>query len=722
MCDIGSSRKFVVFLLLCCLARYVKCVPQLDLPPYQSNAQNYPSRPSFTPNPDYSINPNPNYRTDSGYPREPSGQRPQDDRFNENEIVKRYGGDVRRLLQELDLQASQQCTNNVAAQWNFETNVNQATQLEALNSQQAYSEFQHELWDLLNHVGNVNGIPDPTTYRQIRYYSVVGPAALSPDQLDRYNRLINDMLAIYNTASICEYKDHFQCGLKLKPDLTKIMAKSRNWDELQHVWSEWRRSTGMKIKETYEQMVHVSDTAAKLNNFTSTADYWSFPFESPALELDLQDAWEDIKPLYELLHAYVRRKLREYYGPERINRQAPLPSHILGNMWAQSWGNIYDITQPYPGEHFLDVTPEMIKQGYTPIDMFRLAEDFFVSMNMSAMSLDFWQGSIFEEPPERVVLCQPSAWDFCNRRDFRIKMCARVNMKDLITAHHEMAHIHYFMGYKNQPKVFRDGANPAFHEAIGEAISLSVGTPTHLQALGLLQTSIEDSAVDINFLYSMALEKVVFLPFAYVMDKWRYDVFSGKIGKEEYNCHWHLLREEYQGIKPPVLRSERDFDPGSKYHIPANIPYLRYFVSTLLQFQIYKALCQAAGQYVPGDLKRPLHKCDIYRSKEAGRILTNIMEKGSSQSWRDVLFQATGDSRLDGGALREYFNPLEEWLRNENLRTGEYIGWLYDGDYCKQSIETAGLQVFGGFYNSGQRNCGNILILVSIALCVLRLR
>ncbi|XP_048526503.1 angiotensin-converting enzyme isoform X2 [Dendroctonus ponderosae] len=580
-----------------------------------------------------------------------------------------------------------------------------------LQAQQTYSEFQHAVWELLNHAGNLDNIPDSRTFRQIRYYSVIGPAALTPDQLDRYNRLINDMLAIYNTASVCSFNDHFHCGLKLQPDLNKIMAKSRNWDELQHVWTEWRRQTGQKMKDLYEQMVRLSNEAANLNNFTTTADYWSFPFESPALELDLEDAWTEIKPLYELLHAYVRRRLREYYGPERISRQAPLPSHILGNMWGQSWSNIFDITQPYPGQNFLDVSPEMLKQGYTPIDVFRLAEDFFVSLNLSAMPLDFWQGSIFEEPRDRVVLCTPSAWDFCNRRDFRIKMCANVNMKDLITAHHEMAHIHYFMAYKNQPKVFRDGANPAFHEAIGEAIGLSVGTPKHLQALGLVPVSVEDTAVDINYLYQMALDKIAFLPFAFVMDKWRYDVFNSKVGKEEYNCHWHILREQYQGIKPPVLRSEINFDPGSKYHIPANIPYLRYFVSTLLQFQIYRALCQAAGQYVPGDYTKPLHKCDIYRSKEAGNILRQLMEKGSSQSWRDVLFQATGDSRLDGSALREYFRPLEDWLRNENLRTGEFVGWLYDGDYCKQSIETAGLQVYGGFYNACSQHFASIFIL-----------
>ncbi|KAH0812410.1 hypothetical protein GEV33_010379 [Tenebrio molitor] len=383
------------------------------------------------------------------------------------------------------------------------------------------------------------------------------------------------MLAVYNSASICALKEPFRCGLRLQPDLTDIMARSRNWDELQYTWTEWRRNTGQNIKDTFEQMISISNEASKLNNFSDTSEYWSFPFESSTLSIDLEDAWEDVKPLYELLHAYVRRRLRDYYGPEKLNRQAPLPAHVLGNMWAQSWVNIFDISQPYPGQHFLDVTPEMIRQGYTPVDIFRLAEDFFVSLNMSTMPLEFWQTSVLEEPIDRVVLCQPSAWDFCNRRNFRIKMCTNINMKDLITAHHEMAHIHYFMQYKNQPKVFRDGANPAFHEAIGEAIGLSVGTPKHLQTLGLVQNSVDDPTVDINFLYSMALDKVVFLPFAYVVDKWRYDIFKGNVGKEQYNCHWWRLSEQYMGIKPPVLRSEKDFDPGAKYHVPANIPYLR---------------------------------------------------------------------------------------------------------------------------------------------------
>lgn len=238
-----------------------------------------------------------------------------------------------------------------------------------------------------------------------------------------------------------------------------------------------------------------------------------------------------------------------------------------------------------------------------------------------------------------------------------------------------------------------------FHEAISEAVSLSVSNPKHMQTLGLVLTSVDDVPHNINFLFHLAMDKLTFLPFSLTLDMWRWDIFSGSTRKERYNCHWWDLRERLSGVKPPVLRSEIDFDPGSKYHVPANIPYIGYYFGTILEFQIYRSLCKAAGQYIENDSRKPLHKCDIYRSKEAGAILNRLMETGSSLPWHETLRLATGENRLDASAVREYFRPLEEWLRNENLRTGEFIGWVYDGDYCKHSIETANLQVSGGFYN-----------------------
>lgn len=298
-------------------------------------------------------------------------------------------------------------------------------------------------------------------------------------------------------------------------------------------------------------------------------------------------------------------------------------------------------------------------------------------------------------------------------------MCTQVNMKDFITVHHEMAHVQYFLNYKKQPKVYRDGANPGFHEALSEAISLSVSTPKHLQTLGLILNSVDDIPHNINYLFGLAMDKLTFLPFSLALDLWRWDIFKGTTHKERYNCHWWDLRERLGGVKPPVLRSETDFDPGSKYHVPANIPYIGYYFGTILQFQIHKAMCLASGQYRPNDPNKLLHKCDIYRSKEAGAILKKMMEMGSSENWRDTLSLAIGENRLDGSALREFFRPLEEWLRNENLRTGQFIGWTYDGDYCKHSIETANLQVYGGFYNGATSPVTSALVLISSLLLLL---
>jgi len=277
----------------------------------------------------------------------------------------------------------------------------------------------------------------------------------------------------------------------------------------------------------------------------------------------------------------------------------------------------------------------------------------------------FWERSMFTKPRDRDVVCHASAWDIDNKDDLRLKMCIEVKDEDFVTIHHELGHNFYQRAYKTQPPLFEDSANDGFHEAVGDTIALSV-TPEYLKEVGLLNTVPPESA-DTGYLLKMALDKIAFLPFGLLIDKWRWKVFSGEITPEQYNKAWWDLKAKYQGVAPPVERSEADFDPGAKYHIASNTPYARYFLARILQFQFHRALCEAAGQ------KGPLHRCSIYKSKEAGSRLNKMLSMGKSKPWPDALEAISGQRQMDATAILDYFAPLKKWLDEQNK--GEKLGW-----------------------------------------------
>uniref|UniRef100_A0A3B3BGN1 Angiotensin-converting enzyme n=1 Tax=Oryzias melastigma TaxID=30732 RepID=A0A3B3BGN1_ORYME len=452
-------------------------------------------------------------------------------------------------------------------------------------------------------------------------------------------------------------------------ELKEIMAKSRSYQKLLFVWEAWRNQSGVPLKQLYSRFVELSNKASRADGFADTGDDWRSWYESETFQQDMDKLYKTIQPLYLHLHAFVRRKLYDQYGSKYINLKGPIPAHLLGSMFAQKWSNIYDLMMPFPNKPNLDVTDEMVRQvsGYNATHMFRVAEEFFTSLGLMEMPKEFWEGSMIVKPDDRDVVCHASAWDFYNRKDFRIKQCTKVTTEDFFTVHHEMGHIQYFLQYKNQPVGFRGGANPGFHEAIGDVIFLSVSTPKHLQTINLLESGNADEETDLNHLLKMALDKIAFLPSGYLIDLWRWEVFGGSTPPERYNADWWYLRTKYQGICPPIRRTEDDFDPGAKFHIPNNTPYIRYFVSFILQFQLHEKLCEAANH------TGPLHTCDIYRSKEAGAILKKLLESGSSRPWPELLQEATGTNQIDASSLMRYFEPLMKWLEKQNVN--ETLGW-----------------------------------------------
>ncbi|XP_060075065.1 uncharacterized protein LOC132554771 [Ylistrum balloti] len=490
------------------------------------------------------------------------------------------------------------------------------------------------------------------------------------DKLGKYNSVISEMKAITSKANVC--LSDGQCH-QIMPGLTEVFAESRNYSLLTEAWEKWRDATGRKMKDLYQDMVNISNEAFTQLGYEDTGAYWRSWYESPKLQEHLKNLLIQLEPLYKNLHAYIRRKLRTFYGEEHFPSSGHIPAHLFGNMWGQQWNNIYDLVEPFKGKASLDITAKLKELDLKPLNLFKVAEEFFTSLGLLEMPQSFWEDSMFVKPDDRDVMCHASAWDFHNGKDFRIKMCTKVDMEDLMTIHHEMGHIQYFLLYKDQPIAFRKGANNGFHEAVGDVMELSVSTPEHLHKIGFLEDVVQDTENDINFLMSMALKKIAFLPFGYLIDQWRWSVFSGETTADQYNEKWWQLRCKLQGMSPPTSRSSDDFDPGAKYHVASNTAYIRYFVSFVLQFQFHKALCTAAGK------TGPLHRCDIYQSEEAGKLLRDMLALGASQPWQDAMEKITGQREMSAEPLMEYFKPLTDWLIEQNQN--DTVGWL---DECPQ--------------------------------------
>ncbi|XP_018410702.1 PREDICTED: angiotensin-converting enzyme isoform X3 [Nanorana parkeri] len=595
---------------------------------------------------------------------------------------------------------------SVEASWTYNTNLteyNSQLQVEASLEEQEFNEIWGEKAKELFTTSYQN-FTDTQLKKIIDSIWTLGASNLNITDRTEYNIILSDMDRIYSTAKVCPPGQTTDCW-SLEPELTEIMATSRSYKKLLYAWEGWHNSAGKPLRSKYEQFVRLSNKAYSLDGFTDTGAYWRSWYTSSTFENDLEELYHQLEPLYLNLHAFVRRKLYERYGEKYINLQGPIPAHLLGNMWSQTWNNIYDMMIPFPDKTNVDVTSTMREKGWNATYMFQVSEEFFTSLGLLEMPPEFWQKSMLEKPADgREVVCHASAWDFYNRKDFRIKQCTTVTMEQLFTVHHEMGHVEYYLQYKDQPVTFRRGANPGFHEAIGDVLSLSVSTPGHLKTIGLLSDVTEDPESDINYLLKMALEKIAFLPFGYLIDQWRWNVFNGRTPASRYNYDWWNLRTKYQGICPPLPRNDVEFDPGAKFHIPGNTPYIRYFVSFVLQFQFHKTLCAAAKH------TGPLHRCDIYRSKEAGTILGNVLRSGSSRTWQEVLKDMAGTDKMDVGPLLEYFEPVTNWLKEQNAKTNETLGWTdfswrpplpdgYPGDIDKNANERQA-QDFLGEYNT----------------------
>ena len=449
-------------------------------------------------------------------------------------------------------------------------------------------------------------------------------------------------------------------------ELSSTMANSDDEKAQLDAWINWRK-VSPQMRSNYQRMVEIANEGSKELGYADTGALWRSKYDMPADDFaaDMDRVWGQVKPLYDSLQCHVRAKLNEKYGDEVVSKTGPIPAHLLGNMWAQSWENIYEDVAPQSKTPAVDVTERLKVKGYDEKAMVRTAEAFFTSLGFKSLPDSFWEKSLFTKPQDRDVQCHASAWDI-STTDYRIKMCIQKTGEDFSVIHHELGHNFYQRAYNlKQDFLYRSSANDGFHEAIGDTISLSI-TPKYLKEIGLIEEE-PDADGDLPFLMKKALEGVSFLPFGLLVDKWRWGVFNGEIPADQYNKGWWDLREKYQGVKAPVERTEADFDPGAKYHVPGNTPYSRYFLARILQFQFHRELCKISGN------EGPLHRCSIYGNKEAGAKLNAMLEMGASKPWQDALEAMTGQREMDATAIIDYFAPLKTWLDEQNKE--RQCGW-----------------------------------------------
>ncbi len=506
---------------------------------------------------------------------------------------------------------------------------------------------------------------DAETRRSIDLLKL-GTSAPSPGDAAKRKELAEittDIEGMYGAGKYCRSANNCISGSELE----QLMADTRDYDELLEYWTGWRQ-IGVPMRDKYARFVDLANEGARELGYSDLGQMWRSNYDMSPAEFEQESTrlWDQVKPLYDELHCHVRAKLGEVYGPDTVPQGGPIPAHLLGNMWAQEWAAIYDLIEPYPGIGDIDVDSTLKTKNYSPQEMVRSAESFYVSLGMPRLPETFWERSQFSKPRDREVVCHASAWGIDGGKDLRIKMCIQQTYNELRTIYHELGHSYYQGAYRDQPRLFQGGAHDGFHEAIGDTVTLSM-TPGYLAEVGLVNASDEDPRAAINRQMQMALDSIAFLPFAKLIDEWRWGVFSGQIAPENYNQAWWDLRTKYQGIVPPVERSAADFDPGAKYHIPANVPYSRYFLARILQFQFQRTLCDIAGH--DGDLA----SCSIYGSKEAGEKFYAMMASGQSEPWQDSLEKLTGTREMDATAIIDYFAPLMGYLKEQN--EGRSCGW-----------------------------------------------
>ena len=571
--------------------------------------------------------------------------------------VKKFLDDVNASLLKISTEASQ-------ADWVYSTYITQDTEALTARAEELQIEAIKKYAKEAARFDTVNVPPDQRRQLNLLKLSLELVTPSNPAEATEVTKLGSSLEGAYGRGKWCKDPAKPDTCLDIEK-ITEILATSRDPQKLRDAWEGWH-TVSVPMRKDYQRFVELANKGAKELGFADTGAMWRSKYDMPADDFtrEVDRLWAQVRPLYVSLHAYVRMKLHEKYGAA-VPETGPIPAHLLGNIWAQDWSNVFDLVSPGSANPGYSLSNILKSRKTSAVDMVKMGERFYTSLGLAPLPKTFWERSLFTKPADRDVVCHASAWSIDAVDDLRIKMCIDPTEEDFSTIHHELGHNFYQRAYKEQPYIFRDSANQAFHEAIGDTIALSV-TPEYLVKIGLIDKA-PDASRDLGLLMSRALEKISFLPFGLLIDQWRWQVFSGQVTPANYNAAWWDLRLKYQGVAPPSPRGEEFFDPGAKYHVPANYSYTRYFLAHILQFQFHRELSKIAG------CTGPLHRCSIYDSKEAGRRLDAMLKMGQSRPWPEALEALTGSKQMDATAMVDYFAPLKTWL--DAQLAGKKTGW-----------------------------------------------
>jgi len=573
---------------------------------------------------------------------------------------------ARKFLEEAESRYFELANKAQRAQWVQENFITDDTEEIAAEANQELNSFSAEMSKQAHRFDGLKLPSEMARKMLLLKLSTTFPAPADAKQQRELAQVLASLVGDYGKGKWCPDGPGGKCL-----DITaveRLLATSRNPEELKRAWVGWH-AVGAPMRQRYERMVELGNKGSRELGFRDAGALWRSNYDMPPDQFRKEEdrLWEQLRPLYESLHAYVRGQLRKRYGGELVPEHGPIPAHLLGNLWSQEWNNVYELMDsPKPLQSY-NLTKILQERKTDVLGMVRYGEGFFTSLGFPPLPKTFWERSLFTKPADRDVICHASAWDVDSKEDLRIKMCIQITEEDFRVIHHELGHNFYQRAYDTQPPLFQNSANDGFHEAVGDTIALSV-TPDYLKKLGLID-AVPPASGDIDYLLQQALEKVAFLPFGLLVDKWRWQVFDGEVKPENYNKAWWELRKKYQGITPPVERTEGDFDPGAKYHVPGNVPYARYFLARILQFQFQRALCREAGY------SGPLHRCSVYGNKAAGGKLNTMLAMGQSKPWPEALETLTGEKQMDATALADYFAPLKVWLDGQNREKHYPVGW-----------------------------------------------